>query len=50
MDFKDIPKDKDGFDIMLIIVDRLSKQAVIISCFQTAISRDLASIFIIYIY
>jgi hypothetical protein len=33
MDFKDILKNKDGFDIILIIVDRLSKQVVIIPYF-----------------
>jgi hypothetical protein len=33
MDFKDILKDKNRFDIIFVIVDRLSKQAVIIPCF-----------------
>jgi hypothetical protein len=50
MDFKDMLKDKNRFDAMLVIVDRLSKQVVIIPCFQTVISYDLASIFITYIY
>jgi hypothetical protein len=50
MDFKDITKNKSRFDAMLVIVDRLSKQVVIIPCFQTIISYDLASIFITNIY
>jgi hypothetical protein len=50
MDFKDITKNKNRFDAMLVIVDRLSKQVVIIPCFQTIISYDLASIFITNIY
>ena len=49
MDFKSFPKDKDGFDSILVIVDRLSKQLVSIPCYKIATAKDLANMFIKYV-
>ena len=50
MDFKSFPKDKDGFDSILVIVDRLSKRPVSIPCYKTATAKDLADMFIKYVW
>ena len=46
MDFKEFPLDRDGYDSILVIIDRLSKQAVSIPCYKTIDSRRLAKLFI----
>jgi hypothetical protein len=50
MDFKSFLKDKNSYNIILVIVDRLNKQPISLSYYKIIISRDLAYIFIIYIW
>lgn len=50
MDFKTFPKDKAGYDQILVIIDRLSKQAVSIPCYKTTTARGMAKLFIQWIY
>ena len=50
MDFKEFPRDKHGYDQILVIIDRLSKQAVSIPCHKNVDSRGLAQLFIQWIY
>ncbi|TVY52591.1 hypothetical protein LCER1_G006103 [Lachnellula cervina] len=42
MDFKDMLIDKNGFDIVLVIINRLGKQPITIPYHKTATLRDLA--------
>ena len=50
MDFKSFPQDKKGFDTVLVIVDRLTKQAISIPCFKTTTAEELARLFTQYVY
>ena len=50
MDFKEFPKDRNGYDCILVFIDRLSKAVVTIPCHKTVDSRQLAELFIQWIY
>ena len=50
MDFKSFPKDKKGFDAILVVVDRLGKRPYSIPCYKKATAEDLARLFILYIW
>ena len=46
MDFKSFPRDKNGYNAILIVVDRLSKQAFSLPCFKTTIVKEMAELYI----
>lgn len=46
MDFKQFPKDKAGYDSILVIMDRLSKTSVTIPCYRTCDARQLATLYL----
>jgi len=50
MDFKSFLKDKHGYNMAFIVVNRLSKQAVSLPCFKTTTAKDIAYIYIDNIY
>ena len=50
MDFKLFAKAKDGYNAKFVIIDRLSKQSVLIPCYKTTIAKEIAQLFITYIY
>jgi hypothetical protein len=50
IDFKDFPKDRNGYDQIMVIIDRLSKQAITIPCHKTITARGLASLFVQWVY
>ena len=50
MDFKSMPKDKHGFDTVFVVIDRLSKQAILIPYYKTVTVSDMATMFISHIY
>ena len=50
MDFKLFLKDKHGYNMAFIVVDRLSKQAISLPCFKTMTAKDMAYIYINNIY
>jgi len=50
MDFKLFPKDKHGYDIAFIVVNRLSKQAISLPCFKTITAKDMACMYVDNIY
>ena len=50
MDFCSFNKDKHGFDNVLVIIDRFSKQAISIPCHKTVTSRQLAMLYVYHIY
>ncbi len=43
-------KDDKGYNIITVFINRLSKKAVIILYRKTAITKDLAEIYVIYYY
>jgi hypothetical protein len=50
MDFKSFPLDKNGYDAILVVVDRLSKQAFSLPCFKTTNAKGMAELYIQHIY
>ena len=42
MDFISMPKDKHGYDNVLIVVDRLGKRPFSLPCYKTAKAKDMA--------
>jgi hypothetical protein len=43
-------KDKYRYDEIFVIVDCLSKQAISTPCFKTATAKDMARMFLSYVY
>ena len=50
MDFKSMPQDKNGYDEVYVIIDRLSKQAISIPYHKTIIAEEMAQLYITYVY
>ena len=50
MDYCSFPKDKHGYDSVLVVVDWLSKRAVLMPCYKTTSAREMARLFIKHIY
>jgi hypothetical protein len=50
MDFKEFPKDKNGYDNILVFMDRLSKASVSIPCHKTTNAAGMAQLFTQWIY
>jgi hypothetical protein len=49
IDFKNISKDKGGFNTILVFVNWLEKRLILVLCYKTSIARKLAYYFITYI-
>ena len=50
MDFIEKLLSSSGFDIILVIVDRLTKQVIFIPAYNTIMSADLAYLFILHVF
>jgi hypothetical protein len=50
MDFKSFPPDKDSYNIIFVVVNRLSKRSYSIPCYKTTTAKDMAWLFIMYIW
>ena len=50
MDFVSFNKDKHGYDNVLVIVDRLSKESISVPCYKTTTAEEMASLFIYHIW
>jgi len=50
MDFIEKLLSPFGFDTILVIVDRLTKQAIFIPAHDTIMSTDLAHLFVLYVF
>ena len=50
MDFKSMPEDKAGYDMIFVVIDRLSKQAISIPCHKTITAEQMATLYIDRIY
>jgi hypothetical protein len=42
MDFKLFPKDKHRYNIVFVVIDRLSKQSISIPCYKTTTAKNMA--------
>ena len=49
MDFKSFPVDKEGYDYLFVVMNRLSKQVVSVPYHKTVNARDLAELFLKYV-
>jgi hypothetical protein len=45
MDYKSFPADKDGYGILFVVIDRLSKQSYLVPCHRTINTRVMAELF-----
>ena len=50
MDFKSFLKDKYGYNMAFVVVNRLSKQAISLPCFKTTTVKDMARMYVDNIY
>jgi transposase InsO family protein len=50
IDFCSFPKDRHGFDNVMVVVDRLSKRSISIPCQKTISALETARLFILHIY
>jgi hypothetical protein len=50
MDFKSFPRDKNNYNVILVVVDRLSKQAFSLPYFKTTNTKGIAELYIQHIY
>jgi hypothetical protein len=50
MDYHSFPKDKHGYNNILVIINRLSKQVVLLPCYKTTSVREMAQLFIKHVY
>jgi transposase InsO family protein len=50
MDFKSFPKAKSGHDAAYVVIDRLSKQSISIPCYKTTTAKQMAQLYVSYVY
>jgi transposase InsO family protein len=50
MDFKDMPPDKDGMNMVCVFVDRLGKRPVSVPCHKTIDARAMAQLYLVYVH
>ena len=50
MDYKAFLANKQGYDMLFVVVDRLSKQLYSIPCHKTINAREMAELFLKYIW
>ena len=50
MDFVSFNRDKHGYDNILIIINRLLKKSISISCYKIITAEEIALLFIYYIW
>ena len=50
MDFRSFPKDKYGFDNVLVFVDRLTKRPISVPCHKNIDARGTACLFLTHVY
>jgi hypothetical protein len=50
MDFKAFPRNKNGYNTILVVVDRLSKQAFSLPYYKTTTAKEIAELYIQHIY
>lgn len=50
VDYMDMPRDKKGFDKVVVFIDRFSKVSVTLPCKKDVTARDTAELYFTYVY
>jgi RNase H-like domain found in reverse transcriptase/Integrase zinc binding domain len=50
VDFKEMPPDKEGMNMVCVFVDRLGKRPISIPCNKSVDARTLAQLYLVYVY
>jgi len=50
MDFYELPTDRNGYDIVIILVDRFGKRPFLIPYYKDIDTKKMAQLYIYYIY
>ena len=50
MDFYELPIDRNGYDIVIILVDRFSKRLFLIPYYKNINTKEVAQLYIYYVY
>lgn len=50
MDFMSYSKDQHGYDMVFVVMDRLSKKSLSIPCHKKSGARELAAIFLVHVF
>src|SRR6266487_3023995 len=50
IDFNSFNRDKHGYDNVLVIIDHLSKESISIPCHKTTTTKEMAFLFICYVW
>ena len=50
MDFHELPKDRNGYDSVVIFVDRFGKRTITVPCHKAISATDTAKLYIRYVY
>ena len=50
IDFHELPKDRCGYDNVVLFVDRFGKRVITVPCYKTVDAKETARIFIRYVY
>ena len=50
MDFHELPTDRNGYDIVIILVDRFSKRPFSIPYYKDIDAKKIAQLYIYYVY
>jgi hypothetical protein len=48
--FKSFPKDKHGYDMIYIVINKFNKQSVCTPCYKNVTAKNMARIYITHIY
>jgi hypothetical protein len=46
INFKEFPKDKSGYNQIMVVINWLLKQAISIPCYKTINTRSIADLFV----
>ena len=50
VDFKEMPPDKEGMNIVCVFIDRLGKRPISIPCNKSVDTRTLAQLYLVHVY
>jgi transposase InsO family protein len=50
MDFHSMPEDKQGYDQVFVVVDRLTKRAYSLPCYKTTTAKEMAGMYYKYVW
>ena len=50
MDFYELPMDRNGYNIVIILVNHFSKRPFLIPCYKDIDAKEVAQLYIYYVY